>query len=673
MKKFLALLLMLAMLVSPAFAIVFVVDGETVTSAVSSTSVYDYDELVVGTVMPMYGAFSMDNWGNASSDVDVRKLIHGYNLVEWNTEKGGFRLDPSVVAEGSVVLRDEEGNHIYSITLYEDMYYSDGTPITAWDYAFSWLLRTSPLIDEIGGKSLHTDYISGWKEYAEGKTPCLAGLRVIGKYQLQIRIRAEYLPYFYEAGLLDCYPYPIHVIAPECEVRDDGQGAYIRNREDPEAEPLFTAELLKRTLLDEENGYLSHPAVVSGAYRMLSFDGTEASFELNPYYKGNADGLKPVIPRIVFRVANADTMVDELMRGEYGLLNKVSRADVIRDGAARAAGSAEYTQSTYPRQGLSFITFNGTRPATADAAVRKAVALCLDKDTLTRDYVGEYGIKVDGYYGLGQWMYQIASGTLTLEPDEALPEEEQEKIREEWKGITLEGLETYEFDPARAAKLLNEAGWTLNRAGEAYDSGRDDVRCREIDGELVPLELKLVYPESTQIAEGFETCFAAPLKEAGILLTLEASSSVLPMYYGQEEPDYDMLFLGTNFVVAFDPASLFMEDGAVNVNGVKDEALAEAALDMRRTEPGDLLTYSRKWIEFQARFAEAEPMIPVYSNVYYDFYPQVLRNYHITQSITWSEAIVGSYFSDVPEEMETTEAAAEGEDAVEGEDAAETE
>ena len=73
-----------------------------------------------------------------------------------------------------------------------------------------------------------------------------------------------------------------------------------------------------------------------------------------------------------------------------------------------------------------------------------------------------------------------------------------------------------------------------------------------------------------------------------------------------------MLFLGTNFVVAFDPSSLFMEDGAVNVNGVKDEALAEAALDMRRTESGDLLTYSRKWIEFQARFAEAEPMIPVY-------------------------------------------------------------
>ena len=46
-------------------------------------------------------------------------------------------------------------------------------------------------------------------------------------------------------------------------------------------------------------------------------------------------------------------------------------------------------------------------------------------------------------------------------------------------------------------------------------------------------------------------------------------------------------------------------------------------------------------------------MIPVYSNVYYDFHPEVLRNYHITQSITWSEAIVGSYFSDVPEGEET--------------------
>lgn len=639
MKRVLALLLMLAMLMgSLALA------EETVTA----TAAYDYDELTVGTVMPMYGSFTLDSWGNSSSDVDVRKLINGYNLVEWNTELGGFRLDPSVVTNGSVVTRDDAGNHIYNITLYEDLYYSDGTPITAWDYAFSWLLRTSPLLDQIGGKSLDADFLVGWEDYESGKTPYLTGLRVIGKYQLQIRIRAEYLPYFYEVGLLDCYPWPIHVIAPGCEVRDDGYGAYIRNREEPRDVPLFTADLLERTLLDDSDGYLTHPVAVSGPYRIVHFDGEEARFELNPYYKGNSENVKPLIPRINFRVASADTMIDEMMQGKYGLLNKVSRGDVIRNGMNRAVSTGAYAMSTYPRQGLSFITFNGTRPATAEPEVRKAIALCLDKETLTRDYVGEYGLQADGFYGLGQWMYQMAMGTLRPESEEDETDAETEQTEDGWDEITLEGIETYAFDTARAEEILDEAGWTLNRDGEDYLSGMDDVRCKEIDGTLVPLELKLVYPETTQIAKGFETCFAAHLKDVGILLKTEKSGSVLAMYYGQQEPDYDMLFLGTNFDIDFDPTPLFTEGGAVNVNGVKSRSLTEAAEDMRKTESGDLLTYCQKWIEYQKRFADVEPMIPVYSNAYYDFYPQVLRKYQITQSITWSEAVIGSYFSDVP-------------------------
>ena len=658
MKKVLALGLMLMMLGSLAFAEAPTAAG-TAQTTVTATAAYDYDELVVGSVMPMYGAFSLDNWGNSSSDVDVRKLISGYNLVEWNTEQGGFRLDPSVVTDGSVVTQDGEGNHVYNITLYEDLYYSDGNPITAWDYAFSWLLRTSPLIDEIGGNSADADYLVGWKDYVEGNQTYVTGLRVIGKYQLQIRIRAEYLPYFYEVGLLDCYPLPIHIIAPGCEVRDDGYGVYVRNKQEPRDVPLFTAELLKKTLLDENSGYLTHPQAVSGPYRILSFDGTEAHFELNPLYKGNSEGLKPVILRITFRVANADTMIDEMLRGEYGLLNKVSRADLIRDGMDRAVINGAYAQKTYPRQGLSFITFNGTRPATAEAEVRKAIALCLDKESLTRDYVGEYGLKMDGYYGLGQWMYQMVNGTVSQEPPEDMSEAEKEQLQADWESLTLEGIENYAFDTARAAQLLEDAGWTMNLDGQTYDSSTDEVRCKVIDGKLIPLELKLVYPEPTQIAEGFKTCFADHLKEVGIVLTLEPSDSVLPMYYGQEAPDYDLLFLGSNFDIAYDPSTLFMDGGLVNVNGIKDEALAEAAIEMRRTQAGDLLTYCRKWIGFLEKFAETEPMIPVYSNVYYDFHPSVLRNYEITQSITWSQAVVGSYFSDVPEETEETEETAE--------------
>ena len=646
MKKVFAILMALAMLLSAAAA------EEAAGNPAQAAVRYDYDELVVGTIMPMYGAFTLDNWGNSSSDVDVRKLIMGYNLVEWNPANSGFRLDPSVVTDGSVVTEDEAGNHIYNLTLYDDMVYSDGTPITAKDYAFSWLLRSSPLIDQLGGTSLKAEYIDGWQAYATGETPVLAGVRVTGEHHLQIRIRGEFLPFFYEVGLLDCYPLPIHEIAPGLEVADDGEGVYIRG------ENGLTAELLKETLLNESTGYLSHPKTASGAYRLVSFDGTEARFELNEKYKGNTDGQKPVIPRIVYRLANAETMIDDLIANRYGLLNKVVRADLIRAGVDRAVSTGEYAQKTYPRRGLTFITFNGERPATAEADVRKALAMCLDKAGLTEDYAGDYGIQADGFYGIGQWMYQIVSGAQEPGMDESLTAEEQEQEKQAWESVNMDGMETYAFDTARAAALLDEAGWTLNKAGEKYDASRDEVRCKEIDGQLIPLELKLVYPASTQIGEALNTRFAEPLKEAGVALTVEAKDNVLAMYYGQAEADYDMLYLATNFDIVFDPTQMFKEGGAVNVHGVKDEELLKAADEMRQTEPGDLRTYCTRWIDFLKQFAESEPMIPVYSNVYYDFHAENLRNYNINQAFTWSEAIVGSFFSDIPE---ATEEAGEGE------------
>ena len=68
---------------------------------------------------------------------------------------------------------------------------------------------------------------------------------------------------------------------------------------------------------------------------------------------------------------------------------------------------------------------------------------------------------------------------------------------------------------------------------------------------------------------------------------------------------------------------------------------------MRQTEPGDLLNYCVKWVKFQKRMQEVEPLIPLYSGVYFDFYPNVLQNYNINSNATWSEAIVEAFMGDV--------------------------
>ena len=42
------------------------------------------EELIVGNTTAMRGDFFSDVFGNSTSDIDVRALIHGYDLVNWD-------------------------------------------------------------------------------------------------------------------------------------------------------------------------------------------------------------------------------------------------------------------------------------------------------------------------------------------------------------------------------------------------------------------------------------------------------------------------------------------------------------------------------------------------------------------------------------------------------------
>ena len=111
----------------------------------------NYEELTVGNPTPMDGKFFTGMWGNATSDIDVRSLVHGYYLTTWGSREGLFRKSNHVVS-GMMIADDPEGNRVYTIALYDDLYFSDGTKITAWDYAFSVLFQAAPEIAETGGR-----------------------------------------------------------------------------------------------------------------------------------------------------------------------------------------------------------------------------------------------------------------------------------------------------------------------------------------------------------------------------------------------------------------------------------------------------------------------------------------------------------------------------------------
>ena len=57
------------------------------------------DELIVGNPTVMNGDFFTEMFGNSTADIDIRSLIHGYNLVDWDQAQGVYVFDPSVVTD----------------------------------------------------------------------------------------------------------------------------------------------------------------------------------------------------------------------------------------------------------------------------------------------------------------------------------------------------------------------------------------------------------------------------------------------------------------------------------------------------------------------------------------------------------------------------------------------
>ena len=667
------------------------------------------EELIVGHTTVTKGDFFTEMFGNDTSDIDVRAMIHGYNLVNWDQEQGVYVIDESVV-ENLLVADNEEGDKTYYFGLCDDLYFSDGTPITAWDYAFSLLLMMSPEIEQIGGKIYRAEHIKGYREYISGEVPYLDGVAVLDDHQLAITLDHEFLPYFFEVGLLLCVPYPIKEIAPGCRVYagqkwdlGDGYGYGVRigNADESVQEPVYTAELLRKTIMDPETGYNSHPKVVSGPYRLVEYENGEAHFELNEYFKGVWDGagvsgsaaahkveytrmnagggtkkvtvIKPTIPKVRLELIQNEEAKDLFEAGELHLFNKATYEPVINE----LLGQSSLKRSSYARIGLAFLTFTYDWPTVHDMEVRQAIAWCMDREQMTRDYCGAYGMVVNGYYGIEQWEYLICSGQFyplrMLEDGEtpgtkgfanlyAATDEEFDEMTKAWDDLSLDSLTNYTVNTDRAKELLEKAGWVLNKDGEPFREGVNAVRCKRIDDELVSLELKMMYPEGNRMVDTLEENMIRNLNEVGITLELVPApmEKLLASYYREAERTTDMIYMGTNFHSVVDPSITYSADatpahGIWNNTFSDDEELYGRAVDMRRTEPGDIYGYMEKWIRFQQRYNEVLPTIPVYSNIYFDFYVPELQNYNITAHVTWSQAIVESLFRPLPEEAELPE------------------
>lgn len=126
--------------------------------------------LTVGNSTKVSGSFFTTQFGNNTSDIDVRYMLHGYNPIVWMNQLE-FTTDPMVV--DSLESADTRAGRTYTIRIVDGLTYNDGvTPVTAEDYVFSYLLLTSPQFAALGANTALMRTLWAMRRLARERRTC---------------------------------------------------------------------------------------------------------------------------------------------------------------------------------------------------------------------------------------------------------------------------------------------------------------------------------------------------------------------------------------------------------------------------------------------------------------------------------------------------------------------
>ncbi len=568
------------------------------TDTIELTSQVSTDTLMVGT-SEMSGDF-ISGFGNNAYDLSIKVLTGGYASTYEVTGEGDIVLNQTFIKDVNVV-EDEFLNKTYTFTLWDDIFWNNGDRITARDYVASVLWFSSPEWTQAGASSAGSNALVGYTEYNEGTTNVFKGVNLISETEFSVTVSSEHFPYFWEAINVAVGPIHFDTYLPSCEIVSSNDGSYLS---------FSSGDLLTNcTRIAETERYA--PTITCGPYSFVSYENQTATLELNEYFKGDLNGNKPTLQYVVQKAIPQDTSVEWVINGQVDLVEGIVEGEKIE--SAKTSDTTSY--NAYARSGFGYLAMMCDVGVTSDVNVRWALASLIDRSAVIEYVIGGYGSTVDAEYGIGQWMYIERASEL------------------------LEKLQPISFNIDTANDYLDKTEWIYEADGTTiFDSSKANsdgsyLRHNE-NGEVMTINhLGISDNVLTDIIE-IQYLANAPL--AGFVFNVERSdySSVLQeFYYAFESPDEDRIYstfnLASNFTSIFDRYyawhSDFM-DTQQNKGQLSDETLDELIIEMRETSPDDTEAYLDAWVNYQVRWNELMPQVPLYSNEYYDIYHNYVDN-----------------------------------------------
>lgn len=425
------------------------------------TSEKEDNSIILGNTTDLSGKFRYANFGGSNpgaADLDVQNLSTGLETVA-TTKEGGYEWNPTVVKSHEETM-NEDGTRTYTVTIYDDLKLSDGTPVTVKNYVVFPMVFSSPVAVAAAGKDHQSGMtLEGFKTFntydgTEGSgTKELAGLRMIDDYTYSITVAADYANYFYAISYAGLSAYDVSLWIGDADVKDDGNGVYF-------TDDFYAKEGDKYVMADHivtasQNTDTTYP--YSGPYVVKSYDSADKSavLELNPNFKGNYEGVKPTIAKVVYKKIVSSTQLEDLKAGTLDVIGGITGGDETNEALALADGSeGKYVYTHYSRAGYGKLGFRADYGPAQFTEVRQAVAYCMDRAKFAKDFTGGYGGVVDGPYYSGSWMYKAAVD----------------------QGMILNA---YATSVDSAIEVLTEGGWVYDAEGNDYVEG---VRYKKIPG-----------------------------------------------------------------------------------------------------------------------------------------------------------------------------------------------
>ena len=195
-------------------------------------------------------------------------------------------------------------------------------------------------------------------------------------------------------------------------------------------------------------GYSPQEPVGTGPYQFVSWtQNHEIRLKANPgYFEGS-----PRIREIRFKIVPDDTVrILELRKGSIHLLQNDIEPEVLRALEREAGFSVEKKQGT----NYSYLGFNLRDPVLRSLKVRQAIAHAIDRRAIIDHLLGGLAVPATGVISPLSWAYESE-------------------------------VETYEYDPQKAMRLLDEAGYKdpdgpgpVKRFTLTYKTSQNELRSR---------------------------------------------------------------------------------------------------------------------------------------------------------------------------------------------------